>query len=52
MNVDLGGWLSPSSLLRRVGRPLTDGLLKAWLEPMVMSVVMLRDKVGGSGLLP
>ena len=47
MNVDLGGWLSRGSLLRRVGRPLADTLLRAWLEPMLLSVVMLRDKVGG-----
>lgn len=45
MRVDLGGWLSPHSLLRRCGRPLADALLRAWLEPMLLSVVMLRDKV-------
>lgn len=52
MKVDLGGWLSPRSLLRRCGRPLADALLRAWLEPMLLSVVMLRDKASGGLRLP
>lgn len=36
-------WLQ-HSLLRRVGRPLAEPLMRAWLEPMLLSVVMLRDK--------
>ncbi|PRW45250.1 ENHANCED DISEASE RESISTANCE 2 isoform X2 isoform B [Chlorella sorokiniana] len=45
MKIDLGGWLSQRSLLRRLGRPLAEPLMRAWLEPMLLSVVMLRDKV-------
>ncbi|KAI7837930.1 hypothetical protein COHA_008236 [Chlorella ohadii] len=45
MKIDLGGWLSQHSLLRRLGRPLAEPLMRAWLEPMLLSVVMLRDKV-------
>lgn len=45
MKVDLGGWLSRRSLIRRLGAPLSETLLRAWLEPMLLSVVMLRDKV-------
>lgn len=45
MKIDLGGWLSQRSLLRRLGSPLADTMLRAWLEPMLLSVVMLRDKV-------
>lgn len=44
MKVDLGGWLSRRSLIRRLGAPLSETLLRAWLEPMLLSVVMLRDK--------
>ena len=46
MNVDLGGWLRRGSLALRAARPLGDALLRAWLEHMLLSVVMLRDKVG------
>ena len=51
MKVDLGGWLSPASLLLRVGRAASEPVLRAWLEPMLLSVVMLRDKVGWRGVL-
>ncbi len=44
MKVDLGGWLSQRSLIRRLGAPLSEALMRAWLEPMLLSVVMLRDK--------
>lgn len=47
MKIDLGGWLSQRSLLRRLGAPVADALLRVWLEPMLLSVVMLRDKVRG-----
>jgi len=47
MKIDLGGWLSQRSLLRRLGSPLSETLLRSWLEPMLLSIVMLRDKVGG-----
>jgi hypothetical protein len=42
LQVDLGGWMSAGGLLAgwfgRLHRP--------WLEPMILSVVALRDKVG------
>lgn len=50
MKVDLGGWLSQGSLVRRLGAPLSEALLRAWLEPMLLSVVMLRDKASCRGL--
>ncbi|KAI3426288.1 hypothetical protein D9Q98_008661 [Chlorella vulgaris] len=45
MKVDLGGWLSHSGLVLRLGRSLSEPILRAWLEPMLLSVVILRDKV-------
>jgi hypothetical protein len=47
MRLDLGGWLGQGSLLWRFGQPLSEAMLRSWLEPMLLSVVMLRDKVGG-----
>ena len=46
MRLDLGGWLGQGSLLWRFGQPLSEAMLRSWLEPMLLSVVMLRDKVG------
>ena len=45
VKVDLGGWLGDGSLLWRLGRPVADAVTQAWLEPLLMSVVLLRDKV-------
>ncbi len=42
LNVDPGGWLSPSCW---VGRCLPAWLRLAWAEPFVLSVIALRDKV-------
>lgn len=45
MKVDLGGWLRQGGPLLRLGRVVSEPVLRAWLEPMLLSVVMLRDKV-------
>ena len=45
IKADLGGWLGHGSLLSRVLPPVASAARSAFLEPMIMSVVVLRDKV-------
>lgn len=41
LQVDLGGWLSQQGILGQ----LVGGWKRPWLDPMILSVVALRDKV-------
>ena len=45
LKLDLGGWLSERSRMGWVLRPFMHGIHSSYLEPMLMSVISLRDKV-------
>ena len=46
LKLDLGGWLSEQSRMGWLLRPFMHGIHSSYLEPMLMSVIALRDKVG------
>lgn len=46
LKLDLGGWLSDQSRMGWLLRPFMHGIHSSYLEPMLMSVIALRDKVG------
>ena len=45
LKADLGGYLSPTSVFGRYLQPLTDHAVRGMLEPIVTSLVVLRDHV-------
>ncbi|KAL0043136.1 hypothetical protein WJX79_010214 [Trebouxia sp. C0005] len=45
LKLDLGGWLSEQSRMGWLLRPFMHGIHSSYLEPMLMSVIALRDKV-------
>ena len=45
LKLDLGGWLSEQSCMGWLLRPFMHGIHSSYLEPMLMSVIALRDKV-------
>ena len=45
LKLDLGGWLSEQSRMGWLLRPFMQGIHSSYLEPMLMSVIALRDKV-------
>ncbi|KAL3141693.1 hypothetical protein ABBQ32_004380 [Trebouxia sp. C0010 RCD-2024] len=45
LKLDLGGWLSEQSRMGWLLRPIMHGIHSSYLEPMLMSVIALRDKV-------
>ncbi|DBA89089.1 hypothetical protein WJX77_009682 [Trebouxia sp. C0004] len=45
LKLDLGGWLSEQGRMGWLLRPFMHGIHSSYLEPMLMSVIALRDKV-------
>ena len=45
LKLDLGGWLSERSRMGWFLQPFMQGIHSSYLEPMLMSVISLRDKV-------
>ena len=45
LKLDLGGWLSEQSRMGWLLRPFMQGIHSSYLQPMLMSVIALRDKV-------
>lgn len=45
LKMDLGGYLSDHSSLGRLLSPLTHSAIDAFIEPMLMSIISLRDQV-------
>jgi hypothetical protein len=52
LKLDLGGWLAEGATLSFVARPLVHAMRDAFVEPMLMALISLRDQVCGKLCTP